>query len=103
MFKPYEWALFNYLLDMKDLEIKSAEAHLYLEQKHKISRASVIFKLQEWEKDGLLDVITGTGKGGVHSKWIMRKTPQEAQRHIANLLLKSLNDALTKVMVTQLF
>lgn len=102
LFRPYEWSLFNYLLDRKGEKVTSSEAHLYLEQKLSISRASVINKLQDWHKDGLIERIDGTGKGGVHGKYTMNKTPEEAQHYIANLLLKSLNNALTKINVEQL-
>ena len=90
------------LIERQGEPITSGEAFTYLVTKKslKISRASVIFKLQEWGKDGLLDASNGTGKGGVHGIWTLNKTAEEVQHHIARKLLKAMNGALPNVIIT---
>lgn len=104
MFRPYEWALLNYMLEMKDEIVPTGQAWRYIVETKgiKISRASIIFKLTDWAKDGLLTTTDASGKGGIRKDYTMIKTAEEAQLHIANKLLKSLNDALTKITVEQL-
>lgn len=101
LFKPYEWELFNYATFNKDKEFSTKDAHLAL--KEKVSRASIIIKLQEWAKQGLLATSKTSGKGGIRDNYIMIKSRVEAEQHIANLIIKSLNEALKSVIVGQAY
>ena len=104
LFRPYEWYLFNYMLEMKDEIVSTLHAWKYLtEIKHiQISRASVINKLKDWAKDGLLTTTDASGKGGLRKDYTMIMTPEEAQIHIANKLLDSLDNALTLISITSI-
>ena len=104
LFRPYEWALLNYMLEMKDEVVPTGQAWRYIVETKgiKISRATIINKLTGWAKEGLLTTTDASGKGGVRKDYTMIMTPEEAQLHIANRLLKSLDNALTKVKIEQL-
>ena len=104
LFRPYEWALLNYMLEMKDEIVSTAQAWKYITETKKIniSRASVINKMTDWAKDGLLTTTDASGKGGLRKDYTMIMTRKEAQRHITNILLKSINGVFPKIIVAQL-
>jgi len=66
-FKKWQVPLITRLLTTED-ELKTAEAHEYVKNHgFDISRASVIFFLQDMEGEGLLLSREESGKGGMHS------------------------------------
>lgn len=69
-FKKWQEPLIYKLLT-EDVEMKTAEAHEYvsecLSEDESISRASIIFFLQDMEGEGLLLSREEPGKGGMHA------------------------------------
>lgn len=76
-FKPWQKPLIDKLLS-ENVEMKSGEAHEYvLSEGFKISRASVIFFLQDMEGEGLLLSREESGKGGMHAVyWGAKNIPE---------------------------
>ena len=104
LFRPYEWYLFNYMIDMKDEVVSTVQAWEYLVKVKslQISRASVIHKMKDWAKDGLLTTTDASGRGGLRKDYTMIMTREEADRHVVNKLLKSINGVFPKLIVAQL-
>ena len=104
IFKPYEWALLHFMIETPNTPLSSSDCHEYLTQIQtlKISRASVIFTLQDWSKIGLIESISASGKGGVRSDYVMTKTKEECYRFIAQLFLDKITEALEGVIIAQL-
>jgi len=76
-FKKWQKPLIYKLLS-ENVEMKSGEAHEYvLSEGFKISRASVIFFLQDMEGEGLLLSREESGKGGMHAVyWGAKNVPE---------------------------
>ncbi len=78
--------------------LKSSEAHSFLKKKGikarqgrgTVSRASVIFFLNDMIDDGLLEYTKDTGKGGYHRIYTMPLTREEFAHKIISLFVDTL-------------
>ena len=90
----------EHIWDLNERErtgIISRDAHLYLhdtgDDELKMSRASVIFFLDDMVEEGVLEYETETGKGGHHRVYFPAMKPKQFESYVT----KAINDKLKEV------
>jgi len=93
--KVYQSWILTHFCEQHDIPLGSGEVYNYLkDQNVKISRASVIFFLNDLVDDGLLTFEDATGKGGHFRKYINKMPWDDIRLHIAKKLIQGIADAL---------
>ena len=100
LMKPYQKSIIRKLLNTKE-PINTNDMWEHVQEElgiDAISRASVIFFLQDLDKYGYTTSIEKTGKGGYHSLYTMSLTKDELQVLITKHLMITLADALIDLL-----
>ena len=90
--KPYQADIMRYIWEMGETDSRHAHEHLQ-ETDNGMSRASVIFFLNDMVDEGFLTFREETGKGGYHRIWIPApdvKCERDFKETVARRILEKL-------------
>ena len=104
LMKPYQAALMEYIWKINETErtgIVSREAHQYLhdtgDDELKMSRASVIFSLDDMVEEGVLECELATGKGGHHRVYFPAMKPEAFGSYVTKSIMDKLQEVFASI------
>ena len=104
LMKPYQAAVIEYIWKINENErtgIVSREAHQYLhdtgDDELKMSRASVLFFLDDMVEEGVLEYESETGKGGHHRVYFPAMKPKQFETYVTKTIMDKLKEAVASI------
>ena len=96
LFKPYKVLLIEHIWELNRkgrVGINSGQAHRFLQgTPEKMSRASVIFFLNDMVDEGILEYEERSGKGGYHRVYYPKMDREEFEVYVTELIKEKLKE-----------
>jgi len=107
LFKPYQAMLLEHIWELnadETVRIGSGRAHEYLQgTSEKMSRASVIFFLNDMVDEGVLGFDDRTGKGGHHRIYFPKMSREEFAQHAVKQVVEGVAKTFPEDKMVQRF